>query len=420
MVAQHAHHGLDGVRRADRRDVELHDVATVGTGPPSLSARRAAGSAAMTSEAITPSAPCGSAARAARRAGAASTPAQAAAHGSSPLASSAPITPDEDVARPGGRERGRAARRDGDAAVGRATSVSSPLRTTIAPGARGGVARVAQPARARSRPTSTPEQPRRARRRAGSARSAPGACASVLEAPGERVEAVGVEHERHGGARASQGAREGLRAGRPPEARAERRARRPRARSGLERRLDARLGERRRPRRAARASSTSSSRTAKAIALERRPARTRSRSPAPARIAACAAMAGAPVRPAEPPTTTTCPLVNFVEPAPAARDAVEHAPARAGRRRPAPGPPRGMPMSMTRTSPARALARRDPQAGLGLVEGRGRGRAHRGARRPRPWRRRRRSGRRAAIDAARRTAVDAPRSPRAPARAARR
>ena len=38
--------------------------------------------------------------------------------------------------------------------------------------------------------------------------------------------------------------------------------------------------------------------------------------PAPARMAASALMVGAPVRPAEPPTTTTVPLVNFVEAAP--------------------------------------------------------------------------------------------------------
>ena len=99
--------------------------------------------------------------------------------------------------------------------------------------------------------------------------------------------------------------------------------------------------------------------------------------PAPARMLACAAIRGAPVSPREPPTTSTCPLVNFVEEA-SLRGSTPSTDAASARRSPSPGAPRGMPMSIVSTSPACALPGRDPQSRLGRVEGdRHRGHARR-------------------------------------------
>ena len=68
----------------------------------------------------------------------------------------------------------------------------------------------------------------------------------------------------------------------------------------------------------------SSSRTAN-VELERGRARRRSRSPRRTRIAASAAIVGAPVSPVEPPITNTLPELNLVESGAAARHVVEHA-----------------------------------------------------------------------------------------------
>ena len=131
-------------------------------------------------------------ARACRR-----TPAQAAANGSMPLASSAPRTPPSTSPVPGGGER-RASRRGltPTRPSGSATIVSSPLSTTIAPRALRRLARVAQPRRL-DRVAVDVRAAARARPRAASGRSARGASRSDSEPAGVGVEAVGVEDERH-------------------------------------------------------------------------------------------------------------------------------------------------------------------------------------------------------------------------------
>ena len=183
------------------------------------------GRRAITSEAITASGPCGSAAsRPARRC--TWTAAQAAWAGASPLASIAPSTPERTspvpaVARPGAPP-GEIATRP----VGAATSVSSPLSTTIAR-ACAAAARACASRWRRSRPSRRPAGGR-ARRRAGSGPSASAAAAARPGDARERVEAVGVDHQRHVDALEQRAART---PGRPRRGRARGRAR-PRRRGG--------------------------------------------------------------------------------------------------------------------------------------------------------------------------------------------
>ena len=82
--------------------------------------------------------------------------------------------------------------------------------------------------------------------------------------------------------------------------------------------------------------------------------RTPSRSPRPARMLACADICGAPVSPREPPATSTCPLMNFVEDAPR-RGSTSSTGLRSGRSSPPPGRRGGCRCRSSRTAPACAL-----------------------------------------------------------------
>ena len=218
--------------------------------------------------------------------------------------------------------------------------------------------------------------------------------AQLLDAAGERVEAVGVDHQRHVDAQ-HELARERLRAaarGRGPGPSTTASARS----IADERRLD-RLGRQRAVlARAGRRIIASSSRTVNAQ-LERSPARRPSRSPRRRASRPGRPCVGAPVSPREPPRMNTLPRAEL------GRGRRRGAAARAARRAPisptrgSAGAPRGMPMSTTVDLAGVRLAGVDPQPRLGAVERGGRGGAHRGARRPRPSRRRRRSGTSAAI-----------------------
>ena len=193
---------------------------------------------------------------------------------------------------------------------GSATIVSSPLRTTIAPRGGGGAARRPEPVgptSALSTPSSRPSSPACGVSTVGAWRPA-----SRASAPGVGVQSVGVEQQRHLATRAASS--RASRRGRRLASECRGRARAPaRARCG-------RAPYRAPPRWSAPSSSgsgtvmTSSSRLSKIAFSD---AGTHAVTyPAPARIAASEARHGAPVRPVEPPHTSTLPAANLFESAP--------------------------------------------------------------------------------------------------------
>ena len=128
---QRPEHGLDAVLRPDRRRRRLHDLGDGQRHRRRILRGEHGGSAAITSEAITPSGPCGAARDCpARRC--AKTAAQAAWAGDMPLASIAPVTPESTSPVPAVASAGAPPGEIATRPDGAATSVSSPLSTTIA------------------------------------------------------------------------------------------------------------------------------------------------------------------------------------------------------------------------------------------------------------------------------------------------
>ena len=192
-----------------------------------------------------------------------------------------------------------------------------------------------------------------------------------LEPPGVGVQAVGVDQQRRLHGRAPRRART---PGRPRRGRGPGRARpRRRARPSPPRppRRPA-CGSRRRPEargsspRAGAGRPPAAPEPARPPARSRRPAREPSARPSSARPSARPSRRRPPRRRSR--TSSRCGV--------AARIEVEHALARSGRPRSAPGAPRGMPISTTSTSPGVLLAGVHVEPDLRAVEGRGHGRPH--------------------------------------------
>ena len=248
----------------------------------------------------------------------ASTAAQAAANGSSPRASSAPICPR-------GRRRcrrspgaGLSSDVDRDPPAPSATIVSSPFSTTIAAGARRSLARLREPVRrdlGRLAAEQAPELAgvrRQHRRRARARAAAPSSVPSALRPSASISSGASIRGDQLAGeARRSLGAAE-------PRAEDDAAARSARSRTGAaaagaEAAADVRRGRSTSPRSAsprgsARATRAADRRVAGAGA-DRGPRRHAD---------------GAPVSPREPPTTSTSPELNFVDSAPRRGGSVEH------------------------------------------------------------------------------------------------